>query len=165
MKLIKLKKLAGFSALGLVAIFGASVSVDAQTSRNEPRQEQRRIRRQQERIERQRAVQEAELIRESQQRQRNNRDQGGVVVLNNRGNNRVNERAYGTNEAVRAAVNAGYQQGLNAGQRDRSRNKYNQSNVYRGTSPNPDDINQYEYNYRQGFLEGYEDGYRGQRRY
>ncbi|MBA2334294.1 MAG: hypothetical protein ACR2M8_12390 [Pyrinomonadaceae bacterium] len=162
MKLSNFRKLTGVSALVFAAVLGTSIDVSGQTSRQE-----RRIKRQQERIEKQREKLEAQRIREAQLRQRNNRGQDGVVVLNNRGNNRVNERAYGTSEAVRAAVKAGYQQGFNAGQRDRSRNKYNQSNVYRGTSPNPnpDDINQYEYNYRLGFLEGYEEGYRGRRQY
>jgi len=165
MKISNFKKLVGVTALGLAAVFGTSVSADAQTTRQQ--RQERRIQRQ-ERIERQRAMQEAQQIRAARQRQRNNGDAGGgVIVLNNRGNNNRNrnDRLYGSSEAVRAAVNAGYQQGIIAGQRDRSRNKYNQSNVYRGTSQRPDDINQYEYNYRQGFLEGYEDGYNGRRQY
>lgn len=165
MKISNFKKLVGVTALGLAAVFGTSVSADAQTTRQQL--QERRIQRQ-ERIERQRAMQEAQQIRAARQRQRNNGDAGGgVIVLNNRGNNNRNrnDRLYGSSEAVRAAVNAGYQQGIIAGQRDRSRNKYNQSNVYRGTSQRPDDINQYEYNYRQGFLEGYEDGYNGRRQY
>ena len=65
------------------------------------------------------------------------------------------------------AVSMGYQQGLLAGEYDRRKRKYNQSNVYRNTgaarySGDPTD---YDYLYRQGYLQGYDDGYYGRRRY
>ena len=61
----------------------------------------------------------------------------------------------------------GYQQGVLAGEFDRRKNKYNQSNVYRGSGsyPNSGDPTQADYIYRQGYLEGYNDGFYGRRRY
>ena len=62
---------------------------------------------------------------------------------------------------------SGYQQGFLAGQADRRKGKYNRSNVYRGTGfyPNQDDPTSADYLYRQGYLQGYEDGYHGAVRY
>ena len=61
----------------------------------------------------------------------------------------------------------GYENGLNAGRTDRSRRKYNASNVYRNTPSRPynGDTSSADYLYRQGYLEGYEDGYYGRIRY
>lgn len=76
-----------------------------------------------------------------------------------------------TSETVRRVNNSnyimGYQQGVLAGEFDRRKNKYNQSNVYRGTGPyrNSGDPTEQDYVYRQGYLEGYNDGFYGRRRY
>jgi hypothetical protein len=61
----------------------------------------------------------------------------------------------------------GYENGLNAGRADSSRRKYNASNVYRNTPSRPynGDTSSADYLYRQGYLEGYEDGYNGRVRY
>lgn len=61
----------------------------------------------------------------------------------------------------------GYQQGMLAGEYDRRKKKYNQSNVYRGTGayPTSGDPTAADYIYRQGYLEGYSDGFYGRRRY
>jgi len=75
------------------------------------------------------------------------------------------------NRIVTRANNAdfdqGYHQGIIAGQFDRRKNKYNQSNVYRGTgsAPNGGDPTSTDYIYRQGYLQGYNDGYYGGGRY
>ena len=54
-----------------------------------------------------------------------------------------------------------------AGGYDRRKRKYNQSNVYRntGAAPYSGDPTNYDYLYRQGYLQGYDDGYYGTRRY
>ena len=61
----------------------------------------------------------------------------------------------------------GYENGLQAGRNDRSRGKFNASNVYRNTPLRPygGDTSSADYLYRQGYLEGYEDGYNGRFRY
>jgi hypothetical protein len=61
----------------------------------------------------------------------------------------------------------GYENGLQAGRNDWSRRKFNASNVYRNTPSRPysGDTSSADYLYRQGYLEGYEDGYNGRLRY
>jgi hypothetical protein len=56
---------------------------------------------------------------------------------------------------------------LLAGEYDRRKRKYNQSNVYRDTGayPNDGDPTSSDYIYRQGYLQGYNDGYNGIRNY
>lgn len=79
-----------------------------------------------------------------------------------RGSDRVTERRVNNANYI-----TGYQQGVLAGEFDRRKNKYNQSNVYRGTGsyPNSGDPTQADYVYRQGYLEGYNDGFYGRRKY
>ena len=104
--------------------------------------------------------QRAERQNERQERRRGTDYQYG----NDRdGNDRNGSRSAGLNNAVRM----GYQQGLIAGEADRRKKKFNRSNVYRntGTARNGGDPSTYDYLYRQGYLEGYEDGYYGRRRY
>lgn len=93
-------------------------------------------------------------------RQRLERDQRGRTDV--QGNLRVTERRVNNANFV-----TGYQQGVIAGEFDRRKKKYNQSNVYRGSgaSPNSGDPTQADYLYRQGYLEGYSDGYSGRRKY
>ncbi|PYT01951.1 MAG: hypothetical protein DMF63_03715 [Acidobacteria bacterium] len=66
-----------------------------------------------------------------------------------------------------ATESNGYNQGFQAGQYDRRKRKYNQSNVYRDTGayPNDGDPTSSDYIYRQGYLQGYNDGYNGTRNY
>jgi hypothetical protein len=87
-------------------------------------------------------------------RQRRNRDSR----LTNQGMSRRD---------VNVLLLQGYENGLRAGRQDRSRNKYNASNVYRNTPSLPynGDTSSADYLYRQGYLEGYEDGYNGRVRY
>ena len=68
---------------------------------------------------------------------------------------------------VNTIVLQGYEQGLRAGQNDRRRGKLNASNVYRNTPARPysGDASSADYLYRQGYLEGYQDGYYGRIRY
>jgi hypothetical protein len=90
---------------------------------------------------------------EREQRRANGQRQGGYDRIMTRANN--------------AHFDQGYQQGIMAGQYDRRKNKYNQSNVYRGTgsAPNEGDPTSTDYIYRQGYLQGYHDGYNGGIRY
>jgi hypothetical protein len=68
---------------------------------------------------------------------------------------------------VNVIVLQGYEMGLQAGRGDRSRGKFNASNVYRNTpsSPYNGDTSSADYLYRRGYREGYEDGYNGRLRY
>jgi hypothetical protein len=68
---------------------------------------------------------------------------------------------------VNVVLLQGYESGLRAGQMDRSRGKFNASNVYRNTPSVPygGDASSADYLYRQGYLEGYQDGYTGRLRY
>jgi hypothetical protein len=96
------------------------------------------------------------------ERQRIEREQRRVA------NQRQANRDY---RIIRRAENAhydhGYAQGLLAGQYDRRRGKFNQSNVYRGTGsyPNSGDPTSTDYIYRQGYLQGYNNGFYGPRNY
>lgn len=76
--------------------------------------------------------------------------------------NRTTER-----QVNNSSYNSGYNYGLMAGEYDRRRGKYNQSNVYRGTgsAPNSGDPTSVDYLYRQGYLQGYNDGFYGRRNY
>jgi hypothetical protein len=74
-------------------------------------------------------------------------------------------------ELLRQAVNAGYQQGYEAGRNDRGsrrRSSWNNSNVYRsGTYGYQSyvDRSQYQYYFQQGFQRGYQDGYNSRYQY
>ncbi len=71
------------------------------------------------------------------------------------------------NRTVNTLLLQGYENGLRAGRMDRSRGKFNASNVYRNTPSRPynGDSSSADYLYRRGYLEGYEDGYRDRIRY
>ena len=141
-KIIDIKKLV-FGGILAAAIFAmGSVDTSAQ-SRREIERERQRIARENNRIQ-----------REQQRRyQRNNRQSGVTRRMENRINN--------------ANFTTGYNFGFFAGQNDRRTGKYNQSNVYRGTGVNPNDGDptSSDYIYRQGYLEGYNDGFSGRRNY
>lgn len=132
MSLFKFKNIAIMAAMGLMLLVVGSSDVNGQTRREIERERQRIEREQQRRV--------------SRQPQR--RDNGY----------RVTER-----RVDNANYNHGYQQGMLAGQYDRRRGKYNQSNVYRDTGayPNTGDPTSSDYIYRQGYLQGYNDGYGG----
>ena len=74
-------------------------------------------------------------------------------------------------ELLRRAVNAGYQQGLQAGRNDRNsrrRSSWTNSNIYRsGTYGYQSyvDRSQYQYYFQQGFQRGYQDGYNSRYQY
>ena len=79
----------------------------------------------------------------------------------------VDNRGYGI---LRDAVNRGYQQGYQAGLRDRRYgryNVYNNSLYMSGTFGYNSYVarNQYQYYFQQGFQRGYEDGYYSRNRY
>ena len=93
------------------------------------------------------------IERERERNQRAVRRSGVTRRMENRVNN--------------ANFTNGYNYGFMAGQYDRRKNKYNQSNVYRdsGSYPNDGDPTSSDYIYRQGYLEGYNDGFNGRRNY
>lgn len=136
---IKSIVLAGVVAMMLMVVGSSDAS--AQTRRDIERERQRIAR------------ENARFERERQRRyQRNNR---GAV------SRRVERRINNANFAN------GYNYGFMAGEYDRRRGKYNQSNVYRdsGGYPNEGDPTSSDYIYRQGYLEGYNDGFYGRRNY
>ena len=96
------------------------------------------------------------------QRQRIEREQRQIERERRSGSYRATERRINN-----SSYNSGYDQGFLAGQYDRRRGKYNQSNVYRGTgsAPYSGDPTSLDYLYRQGYLKGYDDGYYGRPNY
>lgn len=170
MKSFNFKKLIGVSALGLVAVLGMTESANAQTWRNDQKQE-RKINKQQDKLQKQRAKLEQQRLRLQQQRYNQN------VYANNNNRYRVyrNGAYYNTDnrgvELLRQAVNAGYQQGIRAGQSDRNsrRNRsWNNSSVYQNGSYGYQsyvDRSQYQYYFQQGFQKGYQDGYNSRNQY
>jgi hypothetical protein len=136
--LFSIKKIALTAAFGLALVVLATVDTSAQSRRE--------IERERQRIERENA--------RYQRDQRRNRNNSGV-------SRRTEQRVANANYAN------GYEQGILAGQYDRRKRKYNQSNVYRNTGsyPNDGDPTSSDYIYRQGYLQGYEDGYNGIRNY
>jgi hypothetical protein len=141
MSLFNLKRTAFAAVFGLAVLMAASSDVNAQSRRE--------IERERQRIERENA-----RYRNDQRRYRNNRNDSGV-------SRRTEQRVANDN------YTNGYQQGLIAGEYDRRKRKYNQSNVYRytGEYPNDGDPSSSDYIYRQGYLQGYNDGYNGIRNY
>ena len=141
MTLFEIKKIALTTAFGLALLVVASTDANAQSRRD--------IERERQRIERENA-----RYQRDQRRDRNNRNESVV-------SRRTEQRDADAN------FSNGYQYGLLAGQFDRRKNKYNQSNVYRGTGayPNQGDPTSSDYIYRQGYLQGYSDGFNGIRNY
>lgn len=194
MNLSKLKRTIAVSAFGLAAILGTSEVASAQNNRRITRRQERRIERRQERraerrqeriyshrqrIEQQRYQFEQQRLREERLRLRNQRRRT-VYSNNNRYNvNRYrvyrNGSYYNTDsrgaELLRQAVNNGYQQGVRAGQADRSRRRnvgYRNHSVYRSGNYGYQryvDSRQYQYYSQQGFKRGYQDGYNSRYRY
>lgn len=129
---------------------GLAFAVLIATATDAAAQSRRDIERERQRIERQRQ-------NDARQDRRSGR------YRDNRGNSSENPNR----AAVNAAVYQGYQQGLVAGRSDGRVGKYNRFNVYRntGSAPNSGDPTSWDYLYRQGYLEGYEDGYHSRIRY
>ena len=142
MGMFNIKKFMFAGAVGFVMLVGLSVDTNAQSRRDMERERQR--------IERENA-------RYQRERQRRNRANRNDSVVTGRMVQRVNN----------ANFNNGYQQGFLAGEYDRRGGKYNRSNVYRdsGSYPNEGDPTSSDYIYRQGYLQGYNDGFRGVRNY
>src|SRR5690606_37074192 len=122
------KKVAVGIFAGIVLMLTANMDVRAQSRRELERERQR--------IERENA------------RYRQSRQQ--VYRNDNRSTRQSDQRVGG------AAYRSGYDNGFMAGQFDRRRGKYNQSNVYRDTGayPNSGDPTSTDYVYRQGYLQG-----------
>lgn len=141
MALFDIKKITLTAAFGLAILVAGTADANAQSRQD--------IERERQRIERENARYQRE-----QRRYRNNRNTSGV-------SRRTEQRVANAN------YSNGYQQGLLAGQYDRRKNKYNQSNVYRdtGSYPNQGDPTSSDYIYRQGYLQGYNDGFNGTRNY
>jgi hypothetical protein len=136
--LFSIRKIGITAAFAFVVIASASVETSAQSRRD--------IERERQRIERENA--------RYQRDRRRDRNSSGVT-------RRTEQRVANANFAH------GYEQGLLAGEYDRRKRKYNQSNVYRdtGSYPNDGDPTSSDYIYRQGYLQGYNDGYNGIRNY
>lgn len=158
MKLNNLKKMLLVFVVGLIAFLGTGIVTNAQTRRQVERR-RRQITQQQRRATRQRQRQ----IQRRQTRQYNR-----YRVYNN-------GRYYTTDsrgaELLRQAVRSGYQQGIRAGQYDRShriRRSYTINSEYRRGNygyRSYVDSRQYQYYFRQGFQRGYQDGYSRRYRY
>jgi hypothetical protein len=195
MKLNNVKRTIAASALGLVALLGTTEVANAQSKIRAVRQEQRQERRierqqqriytQQQQIARQRAILEQQRYREEQIRLQNQRNRqyqrNGNVYSNNNvyRNNRYrvyrNGSYYNTDnrgaQLLRQAVNSGYQQGVRAGQIDRSNRRngnYRTYTIYRDGNYGYQsyvDSQQYQYYFQQGFERGYQDGYNSRYQY
>lgn len=180
-----LKKAIFTSVISAAALFGAT-SVSAQNTSEEYREWQAAQRREQEeQRDYQRSRSRADY-RDWQQAQRMERQEyaeyqrssrNGYTSRNN-GRYRVNRggRYYETNargvELLRQAVNRGYQQGYNAGIRDRRYDRnddyYRNDSAYRsGTYGYQAGVarDQYQYYFQQGFQRGYQDGINSRQQY
>lgn len=155
MKLNLLKKRVIGVALGLSLLVGIGVSSSssvAQAQWQDPNWQREQARRQR------------EWEREQRRRQRQNER------YNDRYNDRYDDRyGYGGSFQLRqTALNAGYNEGIKEGRKDRSRNErfeYRDEEDYRNAntdySSRLGDRNLYAQYFRQGFVNGYSDGYRG----
>lgn len=152
MRSIGLKHLAITGFLGSLLLIAGASEANAQ-SRREIERERQRIERQQRRANRD--------VRRQQRQDRDYRDDGYYGSDRDYRSGSVYNGRYN-----RAALDQGYQVGYAAGQRDRGK-KYGRSNVYRNTGsyPTNGDPSSADYLHRQGYLQGYEDGYYGRRNY
>ena len=176
MKSLNIKKIGGIASLGLAVLMGVAVTGNAQTWKRDTKQEQK-VEKQQAKLAAQRAKIEQQRLKLEQQRLRSQHNNG--VFANNNNSNRFrvfrNGSYYNTDsrgaDLLRQAVNAGYQQGFNAGKADRNNRRgsnWNNSNVYRsGTFGYQSyvDRGQYQYYFQQGFQKGYQDGYNSRWQY
>jgi len=183
---INFKKMVAVTILGIFALLGSSNVASAQgNSKHKQVKNEQKAARQAQKLEAQRVQLEAQ--RQAEWRRRNARfgnvpsgndrsnGQGYYIANANANTNRDgryriyrNGAYYNTNgqgvELLRQAVNAGYQQGFDAGRNDRNsrrRGDWSNSSVYQtGTSGYQTYVNrsQYQYYFRQGFQRGYQDG-------
>ena len=174
MRSLNFKKIAGVTALGLVTVLGMSESASAQGRRNDIRTD-RKIERQEDKIEKQQNKLELERLRLQRERLQNQRQ--NLNARNNNNRFRVNRGGqwYNTDQRganlLRQAVNAGYQQGFNAGRADRNRrvrSNWNSNGIYRsGTFGYQSHVDRslYQHYFQQGFQRGYQDGYNSRFQY
>jgi hypothetical protein len=175
-KLVNLKKVSAMSALGLVALLGTSVATNAQYGGQNKKIVKQHIKAQKAQLKADQAWARAEQIR---RQQINNRrpyygNNNNVIVATryrvNRGGRYYNTDQRGA-DLLRQAVNAGYQQGYNAGQMDRRgrrNSSWNNNSIYnQGTYGYQTyvDRSQYQYYFQQGFQKGYQDGYNSRSQY
>ncbi len=116
-----------------------------------------------------------EQQRQEQLRIQNQRNRNVYANNNNRYRVYRNGGYYQTDnrgaELLRQAVNNGYQQGVRAGQQDRSSRRgsnYYNSSIYRSGNYGYQsyvDSSQYQYYFQQGFERGYQDGYNSRYQY
>lgn len=176
MKLNSLKNKLGGAILGISLLLGigfaSSVTTQAQYPNGQwSRQQQRQIER--ERLRRQREY-EREQLRRQRQAQRAGYGNGGYNNggYNNGGYGGYNDDNYsnygGSYEFRQTALNAGYNEGRKAGMEDRSRGRgYNYANDSDYRSADKDYNSRYgnralyQQYFRQAFINGYADGYRG----
>jgi hypothetical protein len=189
MRINKFRKLLIALAIGFVTMIGAE-SAAAQNSTEEYREWQAAQRRAQEEYQDYLRTRSTRDYRDWQQAQRvaqqEYADYRRIAGYDNRYTNRRggsryyrvyrDGRYYQTDyrgaELLRQAVNRGYQQGYNAGVRDRRYGRgddyYYNNSVYRsGTIGYRSYVarDQYQYYFQQGFQRGYQDGYNSTRRY
>lgn len=189
MKLKMIRKTILASAVGVVALIGID-SASAQNPTDEYREWQAAQRRAQEEYQDYLRSRSQRDYRDWQQAQRMAQQEYSeyrrIAGYGNRYTNRMggsryyrvyrDGRYYQTDnrgaELLRQAVNRGYQQGYNAGVRDRRYGRgdeyYYNNSMYRNGSFGYRTYvarDQYQYYFQQGFQRGYEDGYNSTRRY
>lgn len=193
MKTYNFIKMTAMAVFAFAAIIGTTDVAYAQGNRRDDdrnerndrrrsdRTEKERIKAEQARValERQRQAEWARdnsRIRNDNQRQQtwNNRNNQGNVYVYGGNNNSNRYRVYRNGsvyqtdsrgaELLRNAVNQGYQQGFQAGRRDRNSNRrvsWSNDSIYRnGTMGYQSHVtrSQYQYYFQQGFQRGYQDG-------
>lgn len=181
MKLNRMKKIGG-ATLGLLLFLGITfVSSSTAQAQYWPNQDQYRRQREWERQQRERQRQ-LERQRQAQQQQGGWYDQYGNYHPANQGyynqgyynqgyynrGRTDNYSNYGDSYQFRqTALNAGYNEGVRAGRDDRRRGRYNPYGHSSYSSANKDynsrygDRGAYAQYFREAFINGYADGYRG----
>jgi flagellar biosynthesis/type III secretory pathway protein FliH len=159
MRLFNINKIA--SVIGLAAAIGFGVTAaSAQGHNDQWNKQQNKIIKQQQKIDQQ----NRKIEQERQKQAANNRyrvNRGGQWQ-------NVDRRQ---SQLLQQAINAGYQQGFQAGRSDRSsrrRMSWNNSNVYRSGSYGYQSYvsrDMYQYYFQQGFQKGYQDGYNSRNQY
>lgn len=158
MKLYSLKNMAAAGVFAFIAILGTSGAASAQTNKQVQKQQQKVIKQQQKIIKQQQKLEnQQQKLQAARYRVYRN---GSYYQTDRRGA-----------DLLRQAVNAGYQQGFQAGQNDRrSRraNNYGISSIYRSGNYGYQsyvDARQYQYYFQQGFQRGYQDGFNSRYQY
>ncbi|HEY8560265.1 MAG TPA: hypothetical protein VIL74_07800 [Pyrinomonadaceae bacterium] len=157
MKLNNIKKTITVAAFAFAAILGTGEVTSAQTRKIERQQEkvikqQQKVIKQQQKLDKQQQKLQAERFRVYRNGSWYQTDRRGADLL-------------------RQAVNAGYQQGFQAGQNDRRSRRalnFRNSSVYRSGNYGYQsfvDSRQYQYYFQQGFERGYQDGFNSRFQY